>query len=203
MSAPTVYLAAFGPRREQLLHQLGIRFQPLRLRGGERADPDVSRENVAGESAAEHANRVALAKALGGVRRIALRRLAPGPVLAADTVIEFDGFTLAAPLAEDEAAGLLGRLAGHSHRVLTAVVVADADRAEHLLSSTEVRLGAMSADEIRRYVATGEPLRSVCGYDLRGKGGRFVEEIVGSDSAVAGLPLFQTAMLLRRFGCAT
>jgi septum formation protein len=129
-----------------------------------------------------------------------MRRLIPHAVLAADTVVELDGALLGKPSGADEAAEMLGRLAGREHRVLSAVAVSDGQRLEEALSVSVVRFRALATEEVRRYVASGEPLDKAGAYGIQGRAAVFVQEIRGSYTGIVGLPLFETADLLRRFG---
>jgi septum formation protein len=197
---PRIYLASRSPRRRELLHQIHVNFELLLFRSGERADVDVSEEARPGEDAVDYVRRVARAKALGAVERTRSRRLLLHPVLAADTTLELDGEIIGKPDDAVHAFRILRRLAGRRHRVLTAVAVADSQRIEDALNENQVRFREMSDDEIRRYVATGEPLDKAGAYGIQGRAAMFIEEIHGSHSGIMGLPLFETALLLRRFG---
>lgn len=196
---PRIYLASRSPRRRELLAQLGIRFDVLLFRGVPREDPEVDEVPLAGESPQAYVVRVARAKALHGMRLIASRQMLSRPVLAADTTLDFDGKVIGKPRDEQDAREVLQRLSGRSHRVLTAVAVIDGDRMEDALNISEVRFRTLDAEEIRRYVATGEPMDKAGAYGIQGRAGMFVAEIRGSQSGIVGLPLCETALLLRRF----
>ncbi len=139
-------------------------------------------------------------KAQAGVRRIRERHLIPYPVLAADTTVEIDGQVIGKPAHEADAVAILQRLSGRSHRVLTAVALSGNGRTEHLVSISEVRFRTLDSGEIRRYVASGEPLDKAGAYGIQGRAAIFVEEIKGSYTGIMGLPLYETALLLRRYG---
>ena len=196
---PRIYLASRSPRRRELLAQLGIRFDVLLFRGVPREDPEVDEVPLAGESPQAYVVRVARAKALHGMRLIASRQMLSRPVLAADTTLDFDGKVIGKPRDEQDAREILQRLSGRSHRVLTAIAVIDGDRMEDALNISEVRFRTLDTEEIRRYVATGEPMDKAGGYGIQGRAGMFVAEIRGSQSGIVGLPLCETALLLRRF----
>ena len=196
---PRIYLASRSPRRRELLAQLGIRFDVLLFRGVPREDPEVDEVPLAGESPQAYVVRVARAKALHGMRLIASRQMLSRPVLAADTTLDFDGKVIGKPRDEQDAREILQRLSGRSHRVLTAIAVIDGDRMEDALNISEVRFRTLDTEEIRRYVATGEPMDKAGGYGIQGRAGMFVAEIRGSLSGIVGLPLCETALLLRRF----
>lgn len=201
---PRIYLASQSPRRRELLAQVGVRFDLLLFRSGGRADPEVNEDPLPGESPDVYAVRVAAAKARYGARLLLERRLPPRPVLAADTTLDVDGEIIGKPRDDAEATAILTRLSGRSHRVLTAVAVAcgqdRGERIESRLSVSEVRFRALSQEEIRRYVASGEPRDKAGAYGIQGRAAIFVEEIRGSHSGIVGLPLCETAMLLREFG---
>lgn len=197
---PRIYLASRSPRRRELLTQIGVRFELLMFRGIPREDPDVDETVLPYESPEEYVVRVTLAKAQAGVRRIRERHLISYPVLAADTTVEIDGKVIGKPEHEADAVAILQHLSGRTHHVLTAVVISDGGRAEHLLNVSEVRFRPLEQQEIRRYVASGEPLDKAGAYGIQGRAAIFVEEIKGSYTGIMGLPLYETAVLLRRFG---
>lgn len=197
---PRIYLASRSPRRRELLHQIGIRFDLMLFRAEPRRDAETHEEPLAGEDPEAYVQRVALAKANHGARLIELRRLTSRPVLSADTTLDVDGGIVGKPEDGADAAAILARLAGRSHRVLTAVAVAHGDRVECILSVSEVRFRPLTSEEIRHYVATGEPMDKAGAYGLQGRAAAFVETIHGSPSGIVGLPLCETALLLRQFG---
>jgi septum formation protein len=196
---PLLYLASRSPRRRELLAQVGIHFELLPFRTAPREDAEVNEAVRPGETAEAYACRVALAKAEHAVRLSRMRHLPPRLVLSADTTLDVDGEIVGKPAGEDEALAILRRLSGRSHRVLTAVAVADERRAAHVLSVSEVRFRSLDDDELRRYVRSGEPLDKAGAYGIQGRAAMFVEEIRGSHSGIVGLPLCETVLLLRRF----
>ena len=143
---------------------------------------------------------VARAKAAFGARMIAQRRLPPRLLLAADTTLDVDGGIIAKPRDASEAVEILSRLSGRTHRVLTAVALTLGERLEHVVSISEVRFRDLQTEEIRRYVASGDPLDKAGAYGIQGHAATFVAEIRGSHSGIVGLPLCETALLLRQFG---
>jgi septum formation protein len=125
-------------------------------------------------------------------------------VLGADTVVTLDGADVLGKPADPVAAiAMLQRLSGREHQVLTAVAVALGPRLEVRVGSAYVRFRTLDAREIERYVASGEGMDKAGGYGIQGIGGIFAEHIEGSYSAIVGLPLVETEMLLRAFGVAT
>ena len=197
-----IYLASNSPRRRELLHQIHVRFDTLLLRSTSRRDEDICENVLAGEDAVSYVQRVARAKADGGLRRIGWRGLVAQPVLAADTTLELGGKIIGKPEDQAHAATILQELSGRTHRVLTAVALADKQRTLERLSISHVRFRHLEQDEIRRYVATGEPMDKAGAYGIQGRAAVFIEEIHGSYSGIVGLPLFETASLLREFGFA-
>ncbi len=198
---PRIYLASKSPRRRELLRQIGVNFDVLTFRAGARDDDaDVDETPLAGEAVDHYVERLALAKAEAGVRRVLWRRLLARPVLAADTTLELDGEIIGKPRDAADAHAILARLSGRQHRVLTAVAISDGERTRSRLSVSEVRFRTLSEHDIRRYVATGEPMDKAGAYGIQGHAAVFIEEIRGSYSGIMGLPLFETAALLEIFG---
>lgn len=197
-----IYLASRRPRRRELLKQIGIAFEALLLREDLRRGADVDEAPVPGESPESYVSRVARAKAEAGWHRIAARRLLPRPVLAADTAVVLDGEIIGKPADARRAHELLRRLSGRTHHVLTAVAVAREARVETALSISAVEFRDLADGEIRRYVASGEPLDKAGAYAIQGRAAAFVRAISGSYSGIMGLPLFETAELLARFDVA-
>jgi septum formation protein len=197
---PRIFLASRSPRRRELLALIGVRFDVLLFRSAPRDDPEVDEALLAGETSDQYVVRVARAKALHGSRLANSRQILPRPVLAADTTLDLDGEIIGKPTDEADARAILGRLSGRSHRVLTAIAMAEGERIEHALSVSEVYFRDLEADEIRRYGATGEPMDKAGAYGIQGRAAMFVAEIRGSHSGIVGLPLCETALLLRYFG---
>ncbi len=197
---PRIYLASRSPRRRELLMQIGIQFDTLFFREPPRQDDDVDESAHDGETPAVYVERVARAKAEHGWCLVQMRRLIPQPVLAADTTLEVDGEIIGKPLDAADAQRILRRLSGRTHRVLTAVAVAFEGRIETVTSISAVTFGILSEADIRRYIATGEPMDKAGAYGIQGRAGMFVQHLSGSYSGVMGLPLHETATLLRGFG---
>jgi len=197
---PHIYLASQSPRRRELLTQIGIRFNLLLFRGDTRVDPEIDEVPLPGELPEAYVQRVAAAKARQGMYLQSLRHLPALPVLAADTTLDVDGEIIGKPRDNPEATAILERLSGRTHRVLTAIALAHQTRLETRLSISEVRFRALTDIEIQRYVASGEPRDKAGAYGIQGRAAIFVEEIRGSHSGIVGLPLCETALLLRSFG---
>jgi septum formation protein len=143
-------------------------------------------------------NRVAREKAGAGLLQLAGK--AQAIVLGADTDVVIDGDVLGKPADAEQAADLLRRLSGRTHQVHTAVWVVTAGREQSALVSTDVRFAALSEAEITAYIATGEPFGKAGAYAVQGRAAAFIAGITGSYSGVMGLPLHETAVLLRNFG---
>jgi nucleoside triphosphate pyrophosphatase len=141
--------------------------------------------------------RLALDKA-----RAVATRVGEGVVLGADTVVVVDGRPLGKPVDPAEARAMLRRLRGREHEVITGVAVVDArtGRAESAAVVSRVRMAEYDEGAIEAYVATGEPLDKAGAYAIQGQGGTLVADLQGSFSNVIGLPLEETAGLLRAFG---
>lgn len=195
-----IYLASRSPRRRELLRQIGVTFELIPLREGAGRRADVDETPHAQETADDYVLRVASDKARAAARIVAARRIIARPVLAADTTVVCDDEILGKPADADDAARMLGLLAGRTHRVLTAVAVAAEDRLETRVSESQVRFRGLDAAEIRRYVATGEPYDKAGGYAVQGQAAAFITRIDGSYSGIMGLPLAETAELLRSYG---
>lgn len=187
-----IYLASQSPRRRELLQQLGIACQVL---------PSHIDENPhAGETVAAYVIRLAREKAEVCLRRVAQESLERLPVLAADTTVCLDGDILGKPDDAGSAFAMLKSLSGRWHEVHTAVAVATAAGTETALSTTHVEMTAISDAYILAYVASGEPYDKAGAYGIQGLAGIFIKRIEGSYSGVMGLPVFETAQLLRSAG---
>jgi septum formation protein len=193
-----VYLASRSPRRRELLSQIGVRFHLLLFRARPGEPREVDENPLAGEAPDAYVVRVARAKAEAGWRRMLQRNLPPGPVLAADTTVALEGRIYGKPASRDEAAAMLRAFSGRTHEVLTAVAVKYDEWLEAVLSRSEVRFKALSESDIAQYVASGECDDKAGAYAIQGRAARYVAELRGSYSGVAGLPLYETAELLER-----
>jgi len=195
-----IYLASRSARRRDLLKQMGVNFEMLLLREGAGRDADFNESELPGETPREYVVRVARLKAEAGWLRLEQRRLMRHPVLAADTTVALGDTILAKPADREDAVAMLKQLSGAVHHVYTAVAIKFYDSLKEALSVTEVRFRELSDDEIRRFVATGEPLDKAGAYGIQGKASMFIETINGSYTGVVGLPVFDTARLLGHFG---
>jgi len=193
ISAPEfIYLASASPRRRELLSQIGVPFQVLAV--------EIDESVGAGETPAAYVSRLAGAKA-GAGRIVSAAFEAPHPpVLAADTAVVIDGKILGKPEDAEDALRMLALLSGRTHEVLTAVALATPAALSSCLSSSSVRFREITRAEARDYWETGEPKDKAGGYAIQGCGAVFVADLRGSYSGVMGLPLFETAELLRSAG---
>ena len=196
---PIIYLASRSPRRRELLKQIGVAFEIVLLREDMQRGIDVDESPLAGESPEAYALRIACAKAEIAAGYIERRILPPRPVLAADTTVVCDRRIIGKPGDREDAVRILTTLSGRQHEVVTAVALAVGDRLEHAVSISRVWFRELSEDEIRRYVATGEPLDKAGAYAIQGRAAGFAPRIDGSFSGIMGLPLAETVELLRKF----
>lgn len=190
MSQDFVYLASGSPRRRELLQQIGVSFRVV----GTQVDEAVR----SAEAAPAYVLRLAAAKADAGWDRS--RDNACVPVLAADTAVVLDGKILGKPTDRQEGEGMLRRLSGRTHEVLTAVAVRTVSGLQSKLSRSEVTFRAIAAAEVQAYWETGEPRDKAGAYAIQGRAAIFIADLRGSYSGVMGLPLFETAELLREAG---
>lgn len=199
-----IYLASRSPRRRDLLKQINVRFEPLLLRLAQPRGPDLDEQQHPGEPAAAYVERTAREKAQFGINVLAQRSMLTRPVLAADTVVIVDGDALGKPANRQQAGDFLQRLSGRAHEVRTAVALSvragNAVNVHEAVSVSQVYFRALTNAEIDRYVQTAEPYDKAGGYAIQGIAAVFIERIEGSYSGIMGLPLFETAALLKRAG---
>ncbi|MFT3815891.1 MAG: Maf family protein [Acidovorax sp.] len=193
-----IYLASQSPRRSQLLGQIGVRHEKL-LPGAEE-DAEGLEAVLPGEDPAAYVQRVTGLKLDAAVARHARRGLPPAPILCSDTTVALGATIYGKPESQDDAARMLAELAGAEHRVLTAVAVQTGAGRWAALSLSTVRFAPLTPAQIAAYVATGEPLGKAGAYGIQGPAAAFVEHIAGSYSGIMGLPLYETAALLRQVG---
>ena len=195
-----IYLASKSPRRRELLRQIGVEFELLMLRNDTARGPDVSEIVLPGEDPVDYVARVSREKAAFAWSIVQNRRLPVRPILAADTTVTLDGEILGKPATKAEAIAMLERLSGRTHQVLTSVAVHHTNLIEQLTQVSQVRFATLSSASIKAYCATQEPYDKAGGYGIQGMAALFVEHIDGSHSGIMGLPLYETANLLRKAG---
>ena len=195
-----IYLASRSPRRQELLRQLGVDFDELRLREAPGRDPDIVEGPREGESAPDYVKRIARTKANVGWERMTERGLPARPVMGADTEVVLDGHIFGKPADAPHALEMLDRLSGRTHQVLTVVALRWEREFVILPSTTLVTMRELTAAEMDRYVATGEPVGKAGAYAIQGLAAAFVTRIEGSYSGVMGLPLAETAAAMAKIG---
>lgn len=193
-----IYLASQSPRRRQLLEQLGVRHELLLPD----ADEDAEALEIVkpGEAPAAYVQRVTQLKLDAALARLKRRGLPAAPVLCSDTTVALGRVIYGKPEDAADARRMLGELAGTTHRVLTAVAIGSARRRVRALSDSRVTFAAMSRPQIAAYVAGGEPMGKAGAYAVQGRAAAWISHISGSYSGIMGLPMHETAQLLRAFG---
>jgi septum formation protein len=193
-----VYLASQSPRRKQLLEQLGVKFELLLPDASEDAEAlEVVRPN---EKPRTYVQRVTALKLEAALQRLKNRGLPPAPVLCSDTTVAIGSTIFGKPDNAEHAKEMLRQLSGQTHRVLTAVSIGTMRKQSRALSISQVRFADLSKQDIDRYVASQEPLGKAGSYAIQGKAAAFISHISGNYSGIMGLPMFETAHLLREFG---
>jgi len=189
---PQLYLASSSPRRFELLSQLHLDFSVLAI--------DVLEEKQAGESAEQMVMRLAMEKARAGWN--SNERKLDQPVLGADTMVVVDNKILGKPKDRADGIKMLSYLSGCTHQVLTAVAIVQHEHQAIRLSTNKVEFGTLSKKEIEAYWDSGEPADKAGAYGVQGYAAAFIKRLEGSYSGVMGLPLYETAELLREFNIA-
>jgi len=185
-----IFLASASPRRQDLLRQIGVRFQLL--------NHQVDEQILSGELPRDFVTRMAREKAISGLQQVP-QDYQP-VVLGADTIVVIDSNILGKPRDRRDALSMLQRLSGREHFVLTAVTVTNASETQSVISETAVSVGPITKDQAQAYWETGEPADKAGAYAVQGLGSIFIKAIKGSYSGVVGLPIFETSRLLTHFG---
>lgn len=193
-----LYLASQSPRRLQLLTQLGL--TPILMPPQAHEDAEALEVVLPGEAPRAYVQRVTALKLEASLRRMRALDLPPGVVLCADTTVALGRHILGKPDNEARALEMLQSLQGSTHRVLTCVAVGNLRRHALCLNISTVSMAPVPAGRLRAYVATGEPMGKAGAYAIQGQAAGFIERIRGSHSGIMGLPLYETADLLRDFG---
>lgn len=189
-AADFIYLASASPRRRELLQQIGVSFRVI--------GAELDETALAGEHPLAYVSRLAQAKAGAGWERS--RGAASAPVLAADTAVVVDGKILGKPKDMDDAMNMLLQLSGRTHEVLTAVALRTSSGTGVGVSSSRVTFRAIDRAEAGAYWFSGEPRDKAGAYAIQGYAAVFIADLKGSYSGVMGLPLFETAQLLKAAG---
>ncbi|MGR4870156.1 Maf family protein [Variovorax sp. LARHSF232] len=198
MSLPFVYLASQSPRRAQLLDQLGVQHRLLLADADE--DAEALEATRVREAPAAYVRRVTALKLDAAVARHARQSLPPAPILCADTTVALGAKILGKPEDAKDARRMLRLLSGSTHRVLTAIALQHGKRRHAALSVSRVRFAPLTARQIDDYVESGEPLGKAGAYAVQGRAAAMIEHISGSYSGIMGLPMYETATLLRLAG---
>ena len=189
-----IYLASGSPRRREILENLGFTVR--------RFPADIDETPKEGEAAVEYVRRMACEKNQAAVAQwfAAYDQEPEFAVLTADTTVADGEAILGKPESEADAVDMLERLSGRTHQVLTAVCVYWQGVRYDVVQTSEVRFKTFTAEEIAAYVASGEPMDKAGAYGIQGLGGVFVEHLQGSFTGVMGLPVYETAQLLKSLG---
>lgn len=186
-----LYLSSSSPRRKTLLQQLNIEFQQISI--------PIDETIQDRERPMSYVSRMAREKAIAGWNHIVEEKKTIMPVLAADTCVNLQGDVLGKPRHLHDGLAMLLRLSGKSHVVLTAVSICFKDKVETILSASKVKMKTFSETEALTYWRTGEPQDKAGAYAIQGLGAVLIEKIEGSYSGIMGLPLYETANLLKKF----
>lgn len=191
-----VYLASQSPRRRQLLEQIGVKYELLL------ATPEEDAESLEvvlpNETPLTYVKRVTQLKLEAAVQRMKQRDLTNAPVLCADTTVALGRRILGKPENAADALRILKMLSGQTHRVLTSVALASGRKRVSAVSISQVTFAPMSLAEMKNYIATGEPMGKAGAYGIQGAAAAYISHIKGSYTGIMGLPLFETAQLLKQ-----
>jgi septum formation protein len=198
MTSSFLYLASQSPRRRQLLEQLGVRYELLLPDAGE--DSEALEAVLPGEAPAAYVRRVTRLKLDAALQRMKQRGLPAAPILCSDTTVARGRTIYGKPADGADAARMLRELSGTTHRVLTAVAVQQGRKRREALSDSRVTFAALTPAQVRRYVASGEPMGKAGAYAVQGRAAAYISHLSGSYSGIMGLPMHETAQLLREFG---
>lgn len=191
-----VYLASQSPRRRQLLEQIGVRYELLLPTPDE--DAEALEIALPGEAPLSYVKRVTQLKLEAAMLRLKTRNLPKGPVLCADTTVALGREILGKPDNAQDALRILKKLSGNTHRVLTAVAIGEGKRRVSSVSISSVTFASMTSAEMKAYVASGEPMGKAGAYGVQGLAAAHITVIKGSYTGIMGLPLFETADLLKQ-----
>jgi septum formation protein len=193
-----VYLASQSPRRRQLLEQLGVAYELLLP--DEHEDAEALEVVLQREAPLAYVQRVTQLKLDAALSRLKRRCLPDAPVLCSDTTVALGRVILGKPADHADAERMLGALSGKTHRVLTAVAVGTQVQRQQAVSISNVTFAPMSAAQIAAYVATHEPMGKAGAYAVQGRAAAYIAHLRGSYTGIMGLPMFETAEILRAMG---
>ena len=185
-------LASASPRRQELLRQIGVEFDMI--------VSQIDEQNLPGEKPADYVLRVARDKAVEVRRRCQASHLSPLAVLGADTCVTLDGTILGKPRDREDGEGMLRRLSGRTHEVVSAIVLLCGEVEDSAINTSQVTFGPLTDKEISQYWNTGEPADKAGGYAIQGKAAAFIQHIAGSYSGIVGLPLYELVQVLKNNG---
>ena len=191
-----VDLDSQSPRRRQLLEQIGVRYELLLPTPDE--DAEALEIVLPGEAPLSYVKRVTQLKLEAAMLRLKTRNLPKGPVLCADTTVALGREILGKPDNAQDALRILKKLSGNTHRVLTAVAIGEGKRRVSSVSISSVTFASMTSAEMKAYVASGEPMGKAGAYGVQGLAAAHIAVIKGSYTGIMGLPLFETADLLKQ-----
>lgn len=196
-----IWLASKSPRRQELLTQLGVAFDVLQPPVQDTANSDMIDESIRpGESANDYVRRLSQEKATYAWQYQLSQKLPLRPVLSADTTVVIDGKILGKPANQTEAKNMMSALNGQTHQVLTGITVRWHEQSLSTVQVSHVTFCQLDDARIDDYTATDEPYDKAGGYGIQGLAGKFISRIDGSYSSIMGLPLYETAELLRKIG---
>jgi len=193
-----VYLASQSPRRRQLLEQLGVAYELLLPAADE--DAEALEAVLPNEAPSSYVQRVTQLKLDAALQRLQNRNLPLAPILCSDTTVALGRSILGKPADAADAERMLAMLSGKTHRVLTAVALGTSQARHQAVSISRVTFASMTPEQIHAYAATGEPMGKAGAYAVQGRAAAYISHLSGSYSGIMGLPMFETAQLLRAFG---
>jgi septum formation protein len=195
----TLYLASQSPRRLELIRQLGI--EPRLLLADSEENIEALEDIQANELPIHYVKRVAKAKAAAAWQRLEKKQLLPAPILCADTTVALEQEILGKPQSAEHAFDLLQQLSGRSHVVYTSVVLQLSSKSFlQKTTRSHVTFALLKPEDIKNYIASGEPMDKAGAYGIQGLAAQFVRHIAGSYTGIIGLPLYETKQLLNQAG---
>jgi septum formation protein len=192
-----IYLASQSPRRRQLLDQLGVRYELLLPHADE--DAEALEAVLPNEAPVAYVKRVTQLKLDAALTRLKSRDLPAAAILCSDTTVALGRTIYGKPENPAGAIRMLTELSGQTHRVLTCVALGTPRKRLQILSESRVTFAPMTLRQIQTYVATNEPMGKAGAYAVQGRAAAFISHMSGSYSGIMGLPVFETAQLLRSF----